>query len=228
MPQVDFDALADRAIGKFEPAGKIWPPGIRLALWLGLELAIFVLVALVDRRPDLAAQLGNPRYLFQLGTFIVAGTVAAGLALRTAIPGREATRGELILLSFAAPIVISAILSTPVRLNVSIWQFLRAGTWCLGCTVALGALPWAILFWTVRRGAPFMVETEGALIGAAAFSFAFAASRLGCPIDDAMHILVWHATPVAAGTLLSISAGIAWLRRDAAAQIRIARASHGL
>jgi len=228
MSEVDFGALADRVIARFEPARKVWPPGIRLALWLGLELAILVLVALADPRPDLTEQFGNPRFLFQLAVFIVAGSAAAGLALRTAIPGREATRGELIVLAFTAPIVIAAILSAPARSNVSIWQFLRAGTWCLGCTAALGALPWAILFWTVRRGAPFMLETEGMLIGAAAFSFAFAASRLGCPIDNAMHVLVWHATPVAVGTLLSMSAGIAWLRRGAAAPIRISPPSRRL
>ena len=61
-----------------------------------------------------------------------------------------------------------------------------------------------------------MLNTEGALIGAAAFSFAFAASRLGCPIDNRLHILVWHVLPVFVATLLSIRAGAAWLQRERA------------
>ncbi len=49
--QVEFDALAERAIPNFEPARKIWPTSIRLVMWLGIEAVVLALVALIDPRP---------------------------------------------------------------------------------------------------------------------------------------------------------------------------------
>jgi hypothetical protein len=211
--QVEFEALVDRAIPKFEPAKRIWPTSVRLALWLGLEAVVLGLVALSDPRPDLLSQLGDFPYIAPLVVFTVAGTVAAALALRAAVPGREPMRSELFLLSLLIPIAVAAVFLAPT-VPEPFWQFIRAGTWCLGCTLALGAVPWMVLLWAVNRGAPFMFGTEGALIGTAAFSFAFVASRLGCPIDDQWHILVWHVLPVFAATWISIGVGAAWLRRE--------------
>jgi hypothetical protein len=223
---VEFDVLADRSIGKFEPALKIWPTGVRLTLWLVLEAVVLVLVALLDPRPNLAAQLSNLHYLAPILIFMLAGTVAAALALRAAIPGREPAFGELLLTLLAVALAIAAIFSAPAASITPGWQFIRAGTWCLGCTLALGATPWLVLFWIVGRGAPFMRKTEGALIGAAAFSFAFAASRLGCPVDDRTHVLVWHVLPVLAATALSISAGAAWLRVEKSEETKVLRRFH--
>jgi hypothetical protein len=217
--QVEFDALAERAISNFEPARKIWPTSIRLVMWLGMEAVVLGLVALIDPRPDLLAQLHNPGFLAPIGVFILGGAIAAGLALRAAIPGREPALSELILVALVAPLAVAVVFLTPDTATVSFLQFIRAGSWCLGCTLGLAAMPWLVLFWAVERGAPFMLGTEGALVGAAAFSFAFAASRLGCPIDDRLHILVWHVLPVFVATLLSIRAGAAWLQRERASRI---------
>jgi hypothetical protein len=226
--QVEFDALAERAIPNFEPARKIWPTSIRLVMWLGIEAVVLALVALIDPRPDLFAQLHNPGFFAPIGVFILGGIIAAGLALRAAIPGREPARIELVLIALLAPLAVAAVFLVPVTAVPPFWQFIRAGSWCLGCTLALAAIPWLALFWAVERGAPFMLNTEGALIGAAAFSFAFAASRLGCPIDNRLHILVWHALPVFVATLLSIRAGAAWLQRERASRIASPPRFHAL
>ncbi len=37
--------------------------------------------------------------------------------------------------------------------------------------------------------------------------------RVDCPLDERLHLLVWHALPVAGGTLLSALIGLGWLRR---------------
>lgn len=226
--QVEFDALAERAIPNFKPARKIWPTSIRLVLWLGMEAVVLALVALIDPRPDLFAQLHNPAFLAPIGVFILGGAIAAALALRAAIPGREPGQIELILIALVGALAVAAVFLVPDTAVAPFWQFIRAGSWCLGCTLALAAMPWLALFWAVERGAPFMLSTEGALIGAAAFSFAFAASRLGCPIDDRLHILVWHVLPVFVATLLSIRAGAAWLQRERASRIDAPRRFHAL
>ncbi|MGH7932528.1 MAG: NrsF family protein, partial [Candidatus Binataceae bacterium] len=148
-----------------------------------------------------------------LGIFVLLGTLAGGLALRTALPNREATSGELGLLALIAAIGVALVVRDSLRITVSLHKFVEAGIRCALCTGLLAALPWCALFWAVRRGATLMPELAGGLIGIAAFSFGFAASRLGCPIDNAAHILLWHVLPLGLGTGLSVVAGIAWLQR---------------
>ena len=57
------------------------------------------------------------------------------------------------------------------------------------------------------------VKTSGGLIGAAALLFAFIVTRLGCPIDERLHILTWHVLPMVGGTVLSVLVGVALLPR---------------
>lgn len=218
MHDIEYDALVERLIENFQPARQIWPVNVRLFFWLTLDLAILVLVALVAPRVDLSVQLLNPQYLLQLAAFVLIGSAAAWLALRTAIPGREATRAELILIWLAAMILVVPVLFEPAGMDVTLGRFIQAGAKCLVCTVLVAALPWFALFWTVRRGAPLMLKTAGGLIGVAAFCFSFAATRLGCPIDNSLHVLVWHMLPVALGAVLSLLAGAAWLRQRSPVQ----------
>jgi hypothetical protein len=62
----------------------------------------------------------------------------------------------------------------------------------------------------VRRGIPLLSTDKAA--SAAAFSFAFATTRWGCPIDDSVPYARPARVPVAAGTALSVAGGMAWLR----------------
>jgi hypothetical protein len=212
-PHAQYDEVVNRLIGNFEPARRIWPISIRLALWLALELTILALVAFGAPRTDLVAALGDPGYLLQVGLFVAVGTVAAALALRTAIPGLEATPTQLSPVFLAATVAVLLAASAPADTHISLGHFVDLGMKCLVCTGLLAALPWLALFWAVKRGAPLATQSAGALVGAAAFSFACAATRLGCPIDDSLHLLVWHIFPAAAGVGLSVLAGIAWLGR---------------
>jgi len=209
---VRYDAMVERLFPNFQPARPVWPVTARLAAWLTLELAI-LLVALATHRADLPQKLHSTKYLLELGLFIGMGTGAALLALRSAIPGREATRNELALVSAAALTAITLISCEPSFDNASLPEFIGAGLPCALFTGMFAALPWLGLFWAVRRGAPLALQSAGGLIGVAAFSFALAVGRLRCPIEDSLHFLTWHMLPGVLGVLLSISAGIAWLRR---------------
>ncbi len=213
-PQTDnvrYDALVDRLFQNFQPAKPVWPIHTRLAIWMALELGI-LLVGLATHRADLSQKLQSVQYLLELMVFIVMGMVAAILALKTAIPGREATRIELALLSAVALAAIALISCEPSYNVTSLAEFIQAGIPCAFFTATFAALPWLGLFWAVRRGAPLALQTAGALIGVAAFSFAFAVGRLRCPIEDPLHFLIWHMLPGFLGALLSILAAVAWLR----------------
>ncbi|MBV8359292.1 MAG: DUF1109 family protein [Deltaproteobacteria bacterium] len=219
-PQTDnihYDVLVERLFPDFKPAKPVWPVHIRLAIWLTLELGI-LLAGLATHRADLSQKLQSTQYLLELGVFIVMGTVAAVLALKTAIPGREATRNELAVLSTVALAAIALILCEPSH-TTPLAEFIYAGIPCAVFTGMFAALPWLGLFWAVRRGAPLALQTAGALIGVAAFAFAFAVGRLRCPIEDSLHFLIWHMLPGFLGMLLSILAGISWLRRKRSAPL---------
>ena len=220
-PQTDnihYDALVERLFPNFQPAKQVWPVHTRLAIWLMLELGI-LLAGLATHRSDLSQKLQSTQYLLELGVFIAMGTVAAVLALKTAIPGREAERKELALLTIMALAAITLISCEPSSDSASLSQFIHVGIKCALFTGMFAALPWIGLFWAVRRGAPLALQTAGALIGVAAFAFAFAIGRLRCPIEDSLHFLIWHMLPGFLGMLLSILAGMGWLRRKRSAPL---------
>jgi len=208
--------LIDRLASDLRPVRRLWPVNARLAVWLTLEAAFLILVVVVASRPDLSEKVHSLRYVLEVAAFVVAGTLAAILALRAAIPGREATKGELALAAAVAATAILFVLSEPMTLDVTLGGFIRAGLRCAFCTGLVATIPWVALLWAVRRGAPMAVATAGGLIGSAAFFFSLAVTRLGCPIDDCIHFFTWHVIPALVGISLSILAGTAWLRRKSA------------
>src|SRR5215469_9769347 len=97
--EIDFGLLIERSVKHFEPVKPLWPIGFRFALWLLLEAAILTLSSqfmALDSVPDL---IQNPSRLIGIGALILAGSGAGFLALRSAIPGREAMPFELLLLA---------------------------------------------------------------------------------------------------------------------------------
>jgi hypothetical protein len=209
--QIQYDLLIDRLIGDFRPAKVLWPVGARLAMWLLLEFVIITPLVLSRGYGDLSVQLQSVRYLLELGIFLFIGVATAGLALRSAIPGREATQGELLLISAPGLVSLALMLSEPVPTVVSAGQFIPIGSTCLLYIVSLAAVPWLVLFRAVRRGVPLQPEIAGGLVGAAAFCFAFVAVRLVWPVNDSSQLLMWQLLPIGLGTALSILAGAAWL-----------------
>jgi len=152
-------------------------------------------------------------YVLELGAFASASILAAGLALRSAIPGDEATRSEFLLIFMVAVVGISFVLYEPMHAEVSLNSFIRAGWLCMCCTYVLAAPSWLALLWAVRRGIPLASATSGGLIGAAALLFTFSVTRLRCPIDECLHILTWHVLPIIVGTIISVLVGFAFLPR---------------
>lgn len=212
--KIRYDVLIEPLLEGLQPVKRLWPVRVRLTLWIALELGIVAMVAIVFPRARLLAAFHDPHYALEIASLGAVGVLAAALALRSAIPGRAATRNELFMLSMLGLAVLLLIARGPATIGVSLAEFIHAGARCLGCTVILALLPWLALFWAVRRGAPMEQKSTGWLIGLAAFSFAFVSSRLGCSIDSSMHVLMWHAMPAAVGAALSAYALVAWGERS--------------
>lgn len=212
--QTTHEAMVERLVAGLEPVHPLWPVRRRLALWVLVEAAVLVYLAHWGLRGDLAAELHRPQFLLEVGFFFIAGQLIAALALRAAVPGREPARWESLLAAAVVVISIALLLREPVKTDIAMPEFIRAGVRCLRDTFILAVVPWFVLLWAVRRGAVFAAEKAGALVAAAALLFTFAILRTGCPIDNQLHLMVWHLIlPAVIGISASALIGFLWLRR---------------
>jgi hypothetical protein len=206
-------ALVERLVSQLRPVRRLWPVNVRLAIWIALEAAVLLFVIHQTHRTDLAQQIHNLWFLLGVGGFAVAGTLGGALALRSAIPGREPRTTEFVLLIVLTAASGFVLLHEPIDFGMPIGTFIRQGLPCVFGTLMLAALPLLALFWAVRRGAPLAGGIGGALAGAGAFLFSFGFMRVNCPIDEGLHLFMWHFLPALIGVALSAGAGYLVFRK---------------
>ena len=205
--------LVERIAAELTPVRRVWPVSTRLWLWILLEAAVLLLWIWHGYRSDLPEQLRNPWYLLGVVGFTAAALIAATRALRAAIPGRESSRLGLILMLALAVSSALLLFHEPIDEQAAIATFIGRGIPCATGILILAAIPWLAMLWAIRRGAPLRAAAEGGLAGAAAMLFSFALIRLRCPLDERLHLLVWHLMPALIGTALSACLGAVILRR---------------
>ena len=203
----------DRIVSDLRPVRRLRPVGLRLAAWIALEAGMLLFVVHVTHRTDLRRQVENLWYLLGVAGFAVAATIAAAFALRAAVPGREPRSTEIVSLVAVAAASALLLLHEPVNGSVSVTGFIDVGVHCAVEVFILATLPWFALAWAIRRGAPLSPAPSGALLGAAAFFCSFALMRIICPIEEGLHLVIWHLLPALAGVALSTWAGLALFKR---------------
>jgi hypothetical protein len=207
------DALVRRLLADATPVRPLRSVGVRMLPWLAvaaLDLAIAVSFGL---RTSPAAALGRPLLLADAGLLVGAGITAATVALRAAVPGGEAARAaRAVALGLATAAGILMLLE-PAGASVPAARFVAEGTRCTLCTFALAVGPALVLLAALRRGAPLDGTTAGAWAGGAAFLIAAAAVRLGCPIDERLHLAAWHVLAALGGTIVTALAAAPALER---------------
>jgi hypothetical protein len=205
-------ALVRRLAAEIKPARRLWPIRARMGLWAALEAGILAWIITHTDNPFMA-KLAQPVYSLELFLFTGAALMFAAMALRSAIPGRilgahSAALGSV----FVSAGTLLVIVGEPTRTSEFLGEFLRVGLPCAFRTSAFAALPWLMLWWLVKRGAPMRGQLSGLLVGASALSLSFAMMRIACPIDEPLHLLTWHLLPALMLTALSAIAGTSWLR----------------
>jgi hypothetical protein len=216
-PRIDHEArhhaLVEHLVTELRPVRRLWPVSVRLAIWIVIEAGVLLLVIRTSGRADLAQQFRNPWYLLSVGGFAVAGVIGAAFALRSAIPGRGPRGMEVglfLVLTLASALLL---LHEPINQVMPIGNFIRQGLPCVFGIAIFAALPLLVLFWAMRRGAPLAGGVGGALAGAGAFLFSFALMRVDCPIDEGLHLFMWHFLPALIGVVLSAGGGFLLFRR---------------
>jgi Negative regulator of sigma F len=204
--------LVRRLSSEIRPSRQLWPVSVRLMLWIVMEVGILAWV-MSHTTNNFVAKMAHPAYAIQIVFFTTAAIIYAELALKSAIPGRtlsakDATMATALVLVGTVLLIIAQPMATSDRLG----DFAKNGWRCAIETVEFGTLPWVALWSLVGRGAPMSGWLSGLLVGAGALLLSFAVMRIGCPIDEPLHLLTWHLSPALVVIALSTLGGFRWLR----------------
>src|SRR5262249_7255520 len=154
----------DRLAAGLQPVSRLQPPAARMLAWMALPTVLLIGVAATHLRPDLTGRLRAPAFSLELGLLAVGAGVSTWLSFRAASPDRRPSRGGIWLTVGLVAAAIAVLLSEPGGPPALVGAgFAAVGTGCLEKTVALAALPWAMLVMACRRGAPVAPATGGAL-----------------------------------------------------------------
>ena len=191
-------------------------PLARTLSWVmvvGAVIAVCVMLATVGPRPGLA---DAPVHFLALKLgFTMSLAIIGGVVLFSAMhPGRDLRRWSPYLL---LPIVlvgaggVVALALTPL----SSWGPMMLGThWtmCVICIPLFATLPFALLIWVLRKGAPTELGRTGAIAGLVSGSLGAAAYSLHCPDDSLPFVAVWYAGSILLCALIGKSLGPQLLR----------------
>jgi hypothetical protein len=205
-------ALVSWLASEITPRRPLWPVSARLTLWMLIEVGILVWV-ISHTKHNFVARLTHPAYAIGIVFFAAAAMICAVLALRSAIPGRMlSAKGVIVAIALALVGTLVLVMAQPMATSDSLGDFALNGWRCAVNTALFGTLPWLGLWWLIRRGASMSGRLSGLLAGAGALLFSFAVMRIVCPIDDPLHLLIWHLLPALTVIGLSALAGVKWLR----------------
>jgi hypothetical protein len=205
-----YARLIDQLAGELRPVKRLWPVRKKLGLWVLLETAILLMASAMMGRAGFSASIHGINAA-PVAMLLAVSVVAAGLALRGAVPGRDAAPAELGLLALA---IVAAAAEVHYggqadAITFDIWS--SAGWNSMLGVLGWAALPYVVLFLAVGRGVALHPARTGGLIGVAAFCFAIAADRFlsrwsGAPCPE-----VWSLILGLVVTTLSAWAGRVWL-----------------
>jgi hypothetical protein len=194
------DQLIDMLSSNVEPvkSGQIWKPLV-WALAIGGAASFCVMLATVGLRTESAGGIHVGflalKLLFMLS---VIGTGTA-LLMKLIRPGQEARKlFRFLFLPFlvAGFVGIVALALQPS----SAWDRMILGTeWatCLFCIPLFAIVPFAVLIWALRKGAPTNLKRTGAIAGLVAGALGATAYAFHCPDDSLPFMAIWYGAMVA-------------------------------
>ena len=206
--------LIDSLVAELRPVRPV--SYARIVLGCLVVEAVVAVVALwaYGVRPDLGTRLGEPGFLAVLATLCLAAVGSAAVAVRSAIPGREA-RPSAARPLLAVPIVLTllVLLFAPWGRAWPGWSRLVEGCWsCVGLTFASGVVPWIITVAVLSRLAPLRELRSGLFAGFAAFLVGALVTELHCPVADSYHLAFAHYLPIALLSCLTATLAVVVLR----------------
>ncbi|MGE0733319.1 MAG: NrsF family protein [Alphaproteobacteria bacterium] len=193
-------------------AGALPLPRIVSLAWLsGWAVAAAAFFAFIGLRPDIAAALESPRFVFKVALVVALAVAACGCVLRLARPGARLGGWRWALLGVAGAIVAASIVELAVTAPAS-WSARLIGSnvaSCLTLIPLLSIAPAIVVLFALRRGAPTRPGLAGAAAGMLAAASAAALYALNCTDDSPLFVIVWYTL---AGGLVATVTGVVGAR----------------
>jgi hypothetical protein len=193
------DQLIDILSTNVEPvkSGQVWKPLI-WALAIGGAASFCVMLATVGLRTDAAG--GFHVGFLALKLLFMLSVIGTGTALLVKLicPGHEARKlFRFLFLPFlvAGFVGIVALALQPS----SAWDRMILGTeWvtCLFCIPLFAIVPFALLIWALRKGAPTNLKRTGAIAGLVAGALGATAYAFHCSDDSLPFVAIWYGAMV--------------------------------
>lgn len=185
------------------------PRTMAVAVAIGGGLSVCTILLTLGARAD----LNNPQaFVFLVGKLVFAlGLVAFAVTclVKLARPG-GGQRGSIgiAVLPFVviAGLALLALLSAPSAR----WEAMIMGDQCRACWLivpAIAVVPFALVAWAVRRGAPTHLASAGALAGLIAGGISAMAYALHCVVDFMPFVALWCGGTIALCTLAGAALG---------------------
>jgi hypothetical protein len=170
---------------------------LAVAIVVGIATAICLMLATVSVRADLGSSVAF--VALKLGfalTLVAAGVVFLSKAIR---PGQETrTPFRFAFLPLVA-LGTAALADLAIGVNTRPHPMTAGTHWllCLYCIPLFAVIPFTLLIWTLRGGAPTKLRRSGAIAGLVAGAIGAAAYALHCPDDSLPFIAAWYGASIA-------------------------------
>lgn len=197
---MNTDRLIDLLSTDLEPVERrALTKALSWALVIATVAAFGVMLVTVAPRPGVLGDDG--RGFLALKLVFAVSLAGAGTAwlMRLMRPGREFSAPVWVLtLPFAAIAAAGAV--DLLREASAPWNRAVLGTqwWiCVACIPLFAVLPFAILIWAARQGAPTNLPRTGAMAGLVAGALGAVAYAFHCPDDSLPFIALWYGGGIA-------------------------------
>jgi hypothetical protein len=212
---MNTDRLIDMLSTNLEPvkSGQLWKT-LGWAIVIGLVAAFGVMLACFGIRSDLIA--GNHSGALALKIVFALSLVGTGAAflIKSMVPGRqEGHRFALIFLPFfaASAAVIEIVVRRPALASGGMIEG-AAALLCLFCIPFLAIIPFALLIWALRKGAPTDLRRSGAVAGLVAGAIGATVYSFSCPSDSWLFVFLGYTAAVALCSIVGAQVGPRLLR----------------
>lgn len=182
------------------PVRPLASPAVRLARWVVAALgASALVVGVLGLRADVVGRASDPAFAMQAGVLAALTLAAAGNALRLAIPG-AARVGSARATTLTLTLAWLAVVLWPAVEDGLAWPTGWADVAHVTCAAriaAVGMLPGIVLLFMVRAAAPLDLRWAAASLALAGAGLGALGTQFICMDDATVHVLAWHALPVA-------------------------------
>ena len=219
------DDLISGLVRDLKPVNPLAPPMVRAGQWGLIAVpAVALALAMTGVRSDVARAAATIQFQAHTVLLLLATAMAAAAALVLAVPGERLipwrARAPLLAAAawgawLAAELWVAAVGPTVGALTID------NGWGCVGKALAFDLVPGVALFTMMRRGAALDVRRAAMFAGLAVVGIGALGLEFACPKVAPMHLMVWHAAPALAVTLVTVF-GAAPILGSAAAGLTVA------